>query len=255
MNILIIEDEVKSAKALAQLIKTVQPGAHMVASIQSVAGAVSYLSDNVPPDVIFMDIQLADGLCFEIFKDVKIVSPIIFCTAYNDYAIEAFKSNGIDYILKPFSKDTIAAAFDKVKGLKNFFQTNELPINGIDELLNKVSEDQGKKSFLVFKHNKYTIVPTDRIAFFYINNESPTIMTLDKQEFAITQSLDEVSGLLSAKQFYRLNRQYLINFSAIKEVEHYFARKLFVRLTFDTAEKLLVGKDKVTHFLNWLENR
>src|SRR5260221_13062834 len=121
MRILIIEDEVKTAKALGQIIITVKPGAHIVAAIQSVVSAVDYLSRNERPDLIFMDIQLADGLCFEIFKAVKILSPVVFCTAYDDYAIEAFKSNGIDYILKPFSKDTILAAFEKVDKLQSFF--------------------------------------------------------------------------------------------------------------------------------------
>ena len=109
MTIIIIEDEVKTAKALGQLILSIRPDAQILSYIQSIDGAVSYLLENDHPDLIFMDIQLADGLCFEIFKNVEVLSPVIFCTAFDDYAIEAFKSNGVDYVLKPFSRESIAS--------------------------------------------------------------------------------------------------------------------------------------------------
>lgn len=255
MNILIVEDELKTAKALARMILLARPNAKIVGSIQSVETAVQYLSSNAAPDLIFMDVQLADGLCFDIFKRVKIVSPVIFCTAYNDYAIEAFKSNGIDYVLKPFTPETIQAAFEKVDDIKNYFQTSKNEPGNLEVLISRIGENDGKKSFLVFKNNKYVIVPTENIAFFYIRDEVPTIGTFAQDEFSISQSLDEVYNLLSPKQFFRLNRQYLINFKSVLEVEHYFARKLFVKLVVPTPDKLLVGKDKVTAFLSWLENR
>jgi len=255
MNILIIEDEIKTARALARMIITVKPLAKIVGTIQSVETAVQYLSSNPQPDLIFMDVQLADGLCFDIFRQVKVASPVVFCTAYNDYAIEAFKSNGIDYVLKPFSIETITAAFEKVEGIRNFFQTHKTEINDLELLINRIGENDGKKSFLVFRNNKYIIVPTENIAYFYIKNEVPTIVNFEQEEFGITASLDEVHQLLSPKQFFRLNRQYLINIRAVLEVEHYFARKLFVKLLIPTPDKLLVAKDKVTVFLNWLEDR
>ncbi|CAM3979768.1 two component transcriptional regulator, LytTR family [Pedobacter westerhofensis] len=255
MNILIIEDEIKTARALARTITLVKPGAKIVGSIQSVESAVQYLSENPAPDLIFMDVQLADGLCFDIFRRVKVVSPVIFCTAYNDYAIEAFKSNGIDYILKPISAETIGPAFEKVESIRNFFQTHKEESQQLELLMNRIGENDGKKSFLVFKHNKYVIVPTESIAYFYIKNEIPTIVNFHQEEFGISSPLDEVHQLLSTKQFFRLNRQYLISFKSVLEVEHYFARKLFVKLLIPTAEKLLVAKDKVTAFLSWLEDR
>ncbi len=255
MNIVIIEDEVKTARALALLITGIKPGARIAASIQSIATAVSYLLANPAHDLIFMDVQLADGLCFEIFKEVKVNSPVIFCTAYNDYALDAFKANGIDYVLKPFTRETISAAFDKVQQLSSFFQTRQNPANDLEALLSRVVEDGGKKSFLVFINNKYITVSTENIAFFYIRNDVPTIVTFDQQEYGISQALDEIHRSLSSKQFFRLNRQYLISFRAVKEVEHYFARKLFVKLVIPTVDKLLIGKDKVTAFLNWLDER
>jgi len=124
-----------------------------------------------------------------------------------------------------------------------------------DELLKKLGVDGGKKSFLVFKNNKYITIQTDQIAFFYIRNETVTITTFQGVEYAINQSLDQVQGQLSSKTFFRLNRQYLINFNAIKEVEHYFARKLFVALVIPSPDKLLINKEKTSIFLNWLECR
>jgi two-component system response regulator LytT len=253
MKVIIIEDEIKAAKSLVNLIKDIRPSAVIEAQIQSIDGAVDYFSDHDQPDLIFMDIQLSDGLCFEIFKLVKIECPVIFCTAFGEYSMEAIKANGIDYLLKPFSKEDLLQAFQKVDNLKNFFQQNPLP--DLDLLLKRVGNDEGKKSFLVYKHNKYTTVQTDQIAFIYIRNDSSSIMTFQEQEYTIVQSLDQVQSLLSPKQFYRLNRQYLVNFSAIKEVEHYFARKLFVKLTIPSPDKLLIGKEKTTAFLSWLENR
>jgi len=253
MKIIIIEDELKAAKSLASMISILRPSATVEAFLQSIESAVDYLSQNEEPDLIFMDIQLSDGLSFEILKVVKIHCPIIFCTAYGEYTLDAIKANGIDYLLKPFSKEELQTAFEKVESFRNFFQQNKQP--DLACLLKKIGIDDGKKSFLVFKNNKYTTVQTEQIAFFYIRNETPTIMTFQTQEYSLSQSLDQVQSLISPKQFYRLNRQYLINFNAIKEVEHYFSRKLFVRLTIATPDKLLIGKEKTTAFLNWLENR
>jgi len=253
MNIIIIEDELKAARSLENMIAEVRPQAKVIAQLQSIESSVKYLTENKQPDLIFMDIQLSDGLCFEIFKSVKITCPIIFCTAFDEYSLEAFKANSVDYVLKPFSKSDITDAFKKVDELKNFFQQSIMPDLG--NLLSQIAPPAGKKSFLVFKHNKYTTVSTDSIAFFYIRNEATSIMCFDQQEYSLSQSLDQVISLLSPIQFFRLNRQYIVNFNAIKEVEHYFMRKLFVKLTIPTPEKLLINKEKAPVFLNWLENR
>ena len=253
MNILIVEDEIKSARSLISLIADIRPAAKIVGQLQSISSVVRYLSDQGEPDLIFMDIQLSDGLCFEIFKSVKVRCPVVFCTAFDEYALEAFRSNGIDYVLKPFSRENIVTSFKKVDEFKNFFQQDIQ--HNLDDLLAKIAAPGGKKSFLVFKHNKYITVPTENIAFFYVKYESSVIMCFDRQEYSVNHSLEHIQNLLPEKQFFRLNRQYLINFSAVKEVEHYFARKLLVNLAVPAPEKLLVSKEKVSIFLDWLENR
>jgi DNA-binding LytR/AlgR family response regulator len=136
---------------------------------------------------------------------------------------------------------------------KNFFHQLRLP--WLNDLLMNLAISTGKKSFLVFKSNKYVNVHTENIAFFYIKYESAMIMCFDKQEYFVNYSLDQIQSLLPEKQFYRLNRQYLINFNAVKEVEHYFARKLLVNPVIPVKDKLIVSKEKVTEFLQWLDNR
>ncbi|MHC6201523.1 LytR/AlgR family response regulator transcription factor [Elizabethkingia miricola] len=255
MKVLVIEDEIKTAKALGRMITAVQPEAIIVRYIQSVAMALEYLSGDEIPDVIFMDIQLADGNCFEIFSQVKVKVPVIFCTAFDEYAIEAFKSNGVDYILKPFEKKNIQSAFEKINNLKNFFQSSSSPDRKLEDILSNLTTVRGKTNFLVFSNNKYNNIHVDRIACFYSQFGSTVLVTFDQKEYTIPQSLDNLGQLVSGNRFFRINRQYLINFTAIVEVEHYFSRKLLVSLKVTTPEKTLVTKDKSSRFLQWLEER
>ena len=157
------------------------------------------------------------------------------------------------FAFNPLGDREIVTAFKKTDDIKNFFQQYYLP--NLDDLLTKLSSPAGKKSFLVFKNNKYINVLTENIAFFYVKYESSTIMSFDKQEYFVNHSLEQLQSLLTDKQFFRISRQYLINFNAVKEVEHYFARKLLVHLTVPAKDKLLVSKEKVSHFLHWLDNR
>ncbi|MGO4289712.1 LytR/AlgR family response regulator transcription factor [Chitinophaga sp. RAB17] len=253
MKIIIIEDEVKAAKSLSGLIAKIKPDASVDAMLNSIEQAVAYLSANEPPDLIFMDVQLSDGLCFEIFKMVKISSPVIFCTAFGEYSMDAIKSNGVDYLLKPFSAGDLEAAFKKMDNFRNFFQ--ERKQSDWEELIKRLDRNEGKTSFLVFHNNKYITVRTDQIAYLYIKYDSPYMVTFQQQKYIIPQTLEQIQSQLSSKQFYRLNRQYLVNFDAIKEVEHYSARKLALHLSVPTDEPLVVGKEKITHFLQWMENR
>jgi DNA-binding LytR/AlgR family response regulator len=255
MNILVIEDELKTARALIKFITNVRPGAKIDGPIQRVSTAVDYLKSHASPDLIFMDIQLADGSSFEIFPKVSIQSPVIFCTAYDEYALDAFKANGIDYILKPFSEESFKSAFEKFDRITNALSSNQISLEVIAKVLKINQQNTGKQSFLVYKNAKYTTVPTTDIAYIFSRNEQTTLVTFDNDFFTLDQSLEETSEQLDPKNFFKLNRQYLISFNAIKEVEHYFARKLLIKLNIPIEEKLLVGKDKNTNFLNWLGDR
>ncbi|GEN71626.1 MULTISPECIES: LytR/AlgR family response regulator transcription factor [Chryseobacterium] len=253
MNIIIIEDEFRAAKSLQNLILELRPESKIMGVYDSIETSVEALSKEIMPDLIFMDIQLSDGLSFEIFKAIDITCPIIFCTAFDQYMLDAFKSKGIDYILKPFSRDDISEALKKVDELRKFFRKNELP--DIESLLQKISQPAGKTSFLVFKNQKYTTIPTESIAYFYIHNEITHLVTFDKEQFQLSQPLGQVAEQVSGKQFFRINRQYLVSFKAVKEMEHYFQRKILVKLVIETPEKLLINKDKTHSFFSWLEDR
>jgi two-component system response regulator LytT len=168
----------------------------------------------------------------------------------------SFKASNISsgsYDLAHLEDDPIFSASKMKDELINFSYQNHL-IN-LDDLLKKLAASAGKKSFLVFKNNKYTNVLTENIAFFYVKHESSIITCFDRQEYFVKYSLEQIQQLLANKQFFRLSRQYLINFDAIKEVEHYFARKLLVNLIVPAGDKLLVSKEKVSSFLHWLDNR
>ncbi|MBC7937803.1 MAG: LytTR family transcriptional regulator [Rhizobacter sp.] len=171
----------------------------------------------------------------------------------NGFALEPLGANGIDYMLNFFSKEDIVNTFEKIIEFKNFFQQN-LPVN-MEYKLTGTTAPGGKKSFLVFKHNKYISVLTENVAFFCVKNETSIIVCFDKQEYFVNYSLEQIQNLLAQKNFFRLNRQYLVNFNAVKEVEHYFSRKLLVNLVVPAKEKLLVSKEKVSSFLHWLDNR
>ena len=171
----------------------------------------------------------------------------------NGHALDMNSMKGIAHLLNSFSLDDVATGINTMVDEKNDLQKGTL--QKLVDFLTSLQPPSGKKSFLVFKNNKYVNVLTENIAFFYIKYESSVIMCFDKQEYFVNYSLDQIQNLLSRKQFFRLNRQYLINFNAVKEVEHYFARKMLVNAVIPMKEKLLVSKEKVTEFLHWLDNR
>ena len=252
MQVVIIEDEHRTADNLAETILRVEPGIHIKALLYSVGEAVHYFRQNEQPDLIFSDIQLGDGLSFEIFKTVSLSTPVVFCTAYNEYALNAFKANGIDYILKPFGRDTIVKALSRYKTLqRNFFRTNtgyEL----ISELFVSKKDPQNI-SILVRKKDKIVPVHIHDIALFYIENEITQLVTFNREVYTLNKTLDELEEITSY-HFYRANRQYLINRKAIKDATQWFHRKLIINLVppFTTAEPITVSKVKAVEFINWL---
>lgn len=254
MKIAIIEDEKLTADDLAETILKVEPNAQIVASLSSVKEAVKYFQKNENPDLVFSDIQLGDGLSFEIFKTVKLSTPVIFCTAYDEYALSAFKANGIDYILKPFTKKIITNALDKFKELRNNLSRTVINYETISELFGNRNNKQDT-SVLVYIKDKIVPVKTNDIALFYIQNEITHFLTFSQKIHTVNKTLDELE-ITTGNHFYRANRQYLINRKAIKDASQYFHRKLLVNLSipFTANEPITVSKVKATEFLNWLSS-
>ncbi len=250
MNIVIIEDEQLTADDLAETIQKADAKAQIIAILRSVREAILWFQNNEKPDLIFSDIQLGDGLSFEIFKSVSSTVPIIFCTAYDEYALNAFKVNGIDYILKPFTLTTINEALTKYNELKNNFSRKILQYEHILELFeNKKTQQKG--SVLVYQKDKIVPVKTNDIALFYIETEITWFITFDQKNYSINKTLEELEKI-TGDGFYRVNRQFLINRKAVREASQYFARKLSIHLTIPFKETIIVPKVKVTDFLSWL---
>ena len=252
MQIVIIEDEKLTADDLAGTILSVCPEARILASLRSVKEALAWFSTHSAPDLIFSDIQLGDGISFEIFRSVSQSMPVIFCTAYDEYALNAFKVNGIDYVLKPFTKSTIAAAIEKYMQLSDAFASRALSYK---DLLPQFENRQvsGLGSVLVYQKEKILPVKISDFALFYIENEITHLITADQKTFTVSKTLEDLEKM-TGPGFYRANRQYLVNRTAVKDASHYFARKLSLNLHIPFAETITISKEKTTEFLSWLTN-
>ena len=253
MRIVIIEDEKITAEDLANTIISLEPDAQIIAKLRSVKTAIDYFEKNEDPDLIFSDVQLGDGLSFEVFKAIKVTAPIIFCTAYDEYALNAFKTNSIDYVLKPFSEKEISGALEKYKNIRqNFHKENEQYKTIIDTLINKSLPKTG--SVLVHYKDKIMPVRLDDIALFYIENEITFLLTFNKEKYSMNKSLEELNQYCE-NNFFRVNRQCLLNRKSVIDVSHYFSRKLSVNIKVPFREKITVSKEKTPLFLNWLQEQ
>ncbi|RIV23894.1 DNA-binding response regulator [Fibrisoma montanum] len=256
MDVLILEDELITAEELQHYIRDIIPGVQILAVFETVEEAVDYLSDHASPDLIFSDIQLADGLSFEVFEQVNVRCPVIFCTAFDEYAMQAFNANGIDYVLKPFDRKAIAGSLAKFNGLQTYFQQhNQADLNEpLQRLLSQLRPAQ-RSTFLVSQKGKYYPVSVNDIAFFYTEHEVVWLQKTSGEKYPVDYTLDELEALLNPTQFYRANRQFIIRFEAVREFEPYFNRKLLVRLQPATPEPLVISKAKAPEFMRWLEQR
>jgi two-component system, LytTR family, response regulator LytT len=251
MKILIVEDEQKTALMLKEFIEW-HANYSVVSICESVESAVAYLRQHQQDlDVVFMDIQLSDGQCFEIFDKVSVNLPIVFCTSYDEYVLKAFKSHGIDYIVKPFSATDIRQTITKVEELKGRFATqnsNNLTLK--EEVIQKITY---QTSFLIRFREKIYPVPVADIAFVYLENETSYLYNFKGEKHPVFKTLDEIENVISPDQFYRVSRQMIINRKAIKEIETYFNQRLVVHLTVTAPEQVLVPRLKVAPFLTWIE--
>jgi Response regulator of the LytR/AlgR family len=251
MKVVIIEDEKITADDLVSTINYIDLGVDVVAVLSSVKMAAAYFQENQVPDLIFSDVQLGDGLSFEIFKLVPISAPVIFCTAYDEYALNAFKTNGIDYVLKPFTSKTIAEALDKYRKLRNTFSGGD---TNYKELLNALVNRESPKPTSILVHYKDKIMPVklDEIAVFYIETEMTHLLTFAGKLYHINKSLEDLE-ISCGTNFFRVNRQCLVNRNAVIDASYHFSRKLSVNISVSFKDKMLVSKEKIPYFLKWLE--
>jgi len=252
MKVVIVEDEALTAEDLAEILLKLPDGIEVVKILPSVLEAIIYFRHNGSPDLIFCDIQLGDGHSFEIFKEIHIDAPVIFCTAYDEYALQAFKNNGIDYILKPFTKKTVKAAIDKFKSLKaRLNSTGPDFANVLQNIQTTPQPDRKVSSLIINWKDKIIPVRINDIALFNIDFKMTQLVTFNNQKYVVHHTLEELEEICG-EGFYRANRQYLINRHAVTEALQYHARKLVLKLKVEDKHEIIISKNKIPEFLSWL---
>ncbi|MBO5217025.1 MAG: response regulator transcription factor [Alistipes sp.] len=248
---LIIEDETAAAVNLKAILRKIAPEAEVVGVLESIEESVEFFSDaqHVRPDLIFMDIHLADGESFKILDKVDVEAPIIFTTAYDEYAIKAFKVNSIDYILKPIKEEEIRFAMEKFSRLTQ--QQAQSYRHNVEELVEQ-KRVQRERVFLIHHKDKLIPLSVDDVAFFYTSNERVTATTFDGRIFPIERTLEQLQAMLSPDVFFRANRQFIIARDAVKDIVIWFGARLALNLSVETPEKIIISKARVPEFKQWL---
>lgn len=249
MNALIIEDEKPAQIQLERLLNTHFPEMEIVNRLDSVTSSVEWLKDNAV-DIIFMDVELSDGQCFEIFKQVKVNAPVIITTAYNEYAIKAFKVNSIDYLLKPIDQNELIEAVNKAKKAA---QKPVLDLGLLENLLHAKAPKEYKQRFTTKLGDKILIINASEIAYFQSEEKATFIVTNEGKRYIADFTLDAIEPLLSPKDFFRLSRGVIAGIHSVKSVSKYFNSRLKVTLNPATPEHILVSRVKIPQFLSWLE--
>ncbi len=251
MKVIIIEDEKLTAKDLVKTLLAIDSDIEIIATIHSVEEGLLFFQHSHELDLIFSDIELGDGLSFDIFQKHQNTAPIIFCTAYQQYMLDAFKTAGIDYVLKPFSKASIEKSLTKFKSLKETF---EKPSADLTHIYASLKNALFGKTASVIVHQGDKIIPIsgNNIALFYIEDESTFAFTFEQKNYLLNQKMESLEKAFP--DFYRANRQFLLNRKAVKDASHYFNRKMLANLNIPFKEQIIIGKLKTTEFLAWLSN-
>ena len=246
MKVVIVEDERLASKRLENLLKKVEQGIEILQILESVEDAVNWFSQNAKPDLIFMDIQLDDGISFEIFDAVKIDAPVIFTTAYNEYAIRAFKVNSIDYLLKPIDEEALATAILKFKKL--FAEPVDFETK-IAKVIGQIST-QYKSRFFIKVGIRFKSIPIENICSFFVEERNTFLMTNEGKNYDLDYSLDQLQKMVDPNLFFRINRNYLVNINCIDEIVGYSTNRL--KLKMGKIEQI-VSRDKVSDFKQWMD--
>jgi two-component system, LytTR family, response regulator LytT len=251
MKAIVIEDEKRAASHLIRLIQEVDADIEVIAELQTINKSVEWFRENPMPDVVFLDIHLADGSSFEIFKEINIESPIIFTTAYDEYALKAFGVNSIDYLLKPINKDDLKRALAKIKKLSHTQDSDNSKL--LKTLLETLSRESNyKKALLVAYKDKLIPLATKDIAYFYTEYKIVNAVTFSDAKYVIDDTLEKISQQLAPNDFFRINRQYIISRNAIQDATIWFSGRLALNLTVPTPERLYVSRSNISEFKLWL---
>jgi len=244
--VVIVENEQLAAEKLIGLIKNIQPEVEIIQILETVEEAVNWFTQNVSPDLVFMDIQLDDGNSFEIFDAVKITAPVIFTTAYDEYAIRAFKVNSIDYLLKPIEKEALDQALQKYK---SHFAVNDLETK-VAGIVNQINTKY-KTRFFIKIGVRFKSIPIENICCFFVQERNTFLKTDEGKSFDLDDSLDQLQKRVDPNLFFRINRNFLVNINYIDEIISYSANRLKLKINHE--EDLIVSRDKVSDFKHWMD--
>jgi len=251
MNVLIIEDEKPSARYLQRMLEKLDVNVNQM--LHSVEEAINWFQNNPHPDLIFLDIQLSDGLSFEIFDTVAVDSAIIFTTAFDEYALQAFKLNSIDYLLKPIDEEELQAAVKKYKSLKPATQNVQINFEDIKKLLVNPVERGYKKRFTTKIGQHIKMISVEEIECFYSENKGTYAHTVDGRDYLLETTLEQLEQELSPETFFRINRKYYININSIKDIISYTNSRLQLKLNSYKDQEVIVARERVKDFKLWLE--
>ena len=248
MRVVIIEDETAAAQNLTAILHKISPDTEIVATIDTVVESVDFFRTKPALDLVFMDIHLADGASFRIFDSVEVETPIIFTTAYDQYAIEAFKVNSIDYLLKPINEEGVKRAIDKWQRLTGIERENYN--SRINEMAQK--ERAEHQVFLVHFRDKIVPLRSQDVAFFHTFEERVTAYCHNGDKYQVDQTLESLHSKLPSSDFFRANRQFILSRKAVKDISVWFGSRLAVNTTIETPERVIVPKARVHEFKDWL---
>ncbi|MCB4799532.1 LytR/AlgR family response regulator transcription factor [Neotamlana laminarinivorans] len=251
MNVIIIEDEKPSARRLQRMLEKLDIKTETL--LHSVEESLEWFSSNPHPDLIFLDIQLSDGLSFEIFETINIKTPVIFTTAYDEYALQAFKLNSIDYLLKPIDEDDLAIAVKKYKERQPQTQAVTLDFNDIKKLLVNPIDREYKKRFSVKVGQHLKLISVDDIECFYSENKGTYLHTTEGRNYLLDTTLEHLENELEPESFYRINRKFYVNINAIKDMVSYTNSRLQIKLNSYKDQDVIVARERVKDFKAWLE--
>lgn len=254
MKVVIIEDEALAAEKLAGMLLAYDNKIQVEASLTSVEDAVVWLQEHTEPDLLLMDIHLDDGLCFEIFKKVKVRCPVIFTTAYDQYAIRSFQVHSVDYLLKPIQYEKLSQSLDKLKDLRGDFlaKTSQLQLEELVESI-KEGKDTYKSRFLVRSGSKIKAVKTEEIAYFYADRKLNMLVTREGQKYPVDYSLDNLLTMLDPMLFFRVNRQLIIHIDAAVGIHPYFKGRIKLELHPPLEAEVIISSERTPLFKAWLD--
>lgn len=252
MKILIVEDEDLAVKKLQKTLQAINPTAQVVGTTDSIQSTVEWLGNNPTPDLILMDIELADGQSFEIFNLTEVKSPVIFTTSYDEYALKAFKVNSVDYLLKPIQKEELETALNKYEKLQAASR-NDVNIDSlVKELQQKLQPKEFRKRFLVKQGQKLVSIEVENIAYFYSDGRLNFFKTTDNKKFVVDYTMDELADMLNPEIYFRISRSFYVSIGCIDKIDDYFGNRLILGLKPEVDKEALVSREKVTDFKKWM---